>query len=965
MALNVWTKPSGYNFGSEPGLNQSVNSGNFVAGERYVIQTVGTTDFTKVGAAYNTVGLVFRATNSGSEAGPVNTSSGSPVPTPGSGVASKLAFNERNPVNLLLPVTNDAGVAYSKITGDLPPGLRLEGKTIVGSPYEVPRITDFTFVIRASKTTNNITEVADRTFTITIEGEDKPTFVTPEGLLNIGDPGELFVIDSTYVDYQLSAVDTDTSTGQRLSYFIADNEGALPPGLILTDDGRIVGFVQPVLSIKPTDGDGSYDNSYYDAVAFDFAFVPTNGYDSYIYDSIFFDFSLPSSKPKKLNRTYEFIVTVSDGDSFQKRKFKIFVVGDDFFRADNTTWLDGNSMFTADVTYIRSPIWLTPSYLGLYRANNYITLILDTYDKENVIYSLEQINADVRAETRKISSTDNVVGGYTLTTTLTTSAPQINQKLTFNGRVTGTNQVNTITNVTSLGNGEYRLTLYLPLDVTIPDGVSFLMGDLSQLPPGMEFDENNSEVFGQVPYQPAITKTYKFTVTATRISDKGEKASTPKIFTVDLLGEVDSVLSWNTPSDLGAVNANFISTLSVNASSTVPGATLLYTVTSGSLPPGLSLDLDGEIVGKVNQYGTSTTSGLTTFSEYSGSGMNQGTVTFSNVTFDGGTTSLDRVYEFTVQARDQYGFSAIGRTFKIAIDTPNQKVFSNIKVKPFLKTSQRDLWRAFINNTSIFTPSSIYRPNDINFGIQTDLSMLVYAGIETRDAASYISAMGLNHKRKRFQFNNIKKATAYLPGTQTAVYEIVYVEMLDPLEANGKHLANKLTNLSKQPNKITVDNSNIIWSRNVNDLGINAPNSIRPEPIMNVNSTGYEVSNPNVNEYFPSSISIWRERLKDWVDKDSNGNAVSFATERNYLPLWMRSIQPGTKEELDFQLAVPLCYCKVGTADDIILNIKNYVETTGFSFNKLDYTTDRYIIDSVEGQTQDKYLVFRNDRITI
>ena len=85
------------------------------------------------------------------------------------------------------------------------------------------------------------------------------------------------------------------------------------------------------------------------------------------------------------------------------------------------------------------------------------------------------------------------------------------------------------------------------------------------------------------------------------------------------------------------------------------------------------------------------------------------------------------------------------------------------------------------------------------------------------------------------------------------------------------------------------------------------------------------------------------------------------STERNYLPLWMRSIQPGGKQELDFQLALPICYCKIGGADDIILNIK-YSE---FDFKTLEYTIDRYLIDSIEDYTRDKYLVFRNDRITI
>lgn len=1060
MALNIWTKPSGYNLGSEIGTNVSVASGAFIPGLKYVIHSVGTTDFTKIGSTFNSAGIIFTATNSGAGAGPdtVSPVTGLLNPSPGSGIASRIAFTERVVQTINLPVTNDAGVTYSIISGKLPPGMRILGNTITGSPYEVARVTDFTFCVRASKNG----EISDRTFTITIEGEDAPEFVTPAGFLNLGDANELFVMDSTYVDYQIVATDADTSAGQRLSYFIARNEGSLPPGLVLTTDGRIVGFIQPTLSITPTDGNGEYDDSTYDNVAYDFAFLPTNGYDSYTYDNVFFDFALTANKPKKLNRTYEFVVTITDGDVLpsttvtttylnndinnpvytttyvSKRKFKIFVVGDDYFRADNTTWLSGNPLFNADVTYLRPPTWLTSSYLGLRRANNYITLILDTYESDNIIYNLEQINANCKATTLKIAVNDNIQGSTTLTTTLTTVVPTVGHFLTFSGLVQEAFRINRVDNVVSLGNNRYRLTLYYPLEVAIPNGIEFLIGTKSELPPGMQFDENNGEVHGLVPYQPAITKTYTFTVTATKLSGKinqtefvclpanqgvkiseirinkadypevsaalqnismlavdsflidpvyissidytnltdviiylstniiltadskiriqyvesaGERANTPKIFTIDILGEVDSAISWETPSNLGSINANFISTLSLQAVSTIPNATILYTITSGSLPPGLSLDLDGEIVGKVSQYGIPAEGdlGLTTFDFDTGS-----------TTFDGGTTSTDRVYDFTVLAKDQYGYSAISRTFSVRIETPNQLVYSNIRVKPFLKTAQRSLWKDFINNTDVFTPSSIYRPSDVNFGVQSDLSMLIFAGIETKEAATYISAMGLNHKRKRFQFGSLQTAVAAIPGTNNQVYEIIYVEMLDPLEPDGKRLSNKLVNFVKQPNTITVDKSNIIWSNVTLDMEIDAPTSIRPDPILTVDSTGYEVSNPNVTEYFPNSISNWRDRLKNW-----SSSGQSFSTERNYLPLWMRSIQPGTKQEINFKLAVPLCYCKVGAANDVLLNIRNYIKTTGFSFNQLDYTADRYIIDAVEGLTADKYLVFRNDRITI
>jgi len=1089
MALNVWTKPSGWNFGYPAGSNTSVNSGSFIPNLQYVIQSVGTTDFTKIGAPVNTVGTVFTATNNGGEAGPIvtNPSTGLQSPSPGTGVASRVAFSERRSLTLNLPIENFTGVTFTKISGEFPPGLRLEGTTIVGSAFEVPRVTDFTFVIRASKEG----QISDRTFTITIEGADEPEFDTPAGLLELGDPGELFVMDSTFVDYQIEAYDSDTGAGQRLSYFISRGDGELPPGLTLTQDGRLVGFIQPTLSIKPEDGDGTFDDGTYDVVAYDFAFRPTNGFDSYVYDGVFFDYSLASGRPKKLNRTYQFTVTVTDGDSYKKRTFNIFVVGDDYFRADNTTWLNADPLFTSDVTYMRAPTWLTPSYLGLKRANNYITLILDTYETENIIYELEQVNANSKATTKRrfsivnsepVYESANIIGSQFLTTTLTTVKPTVGHFLTFSGKVPEAFRINRVDAVEDLGNGAYKLTLYYPLEVDVPDDVEFLIGTVSELPPGMAFDENNAEVHGLVPYQPAITRTYTFTVTATKLSGKinsaeyvvvptnqgirineivvnkidyplissvlnevssftidnvsydssnitsvdysnpsqvtinlltniiinsntkvsfkyilsaGERSSSPKIFTVDILGEVDSALTWNTPSDLGTINANFISTLSVRATSSIPGATILYNLISGRLPPGLTLDLDGEIIGKVNQYSTEDQSGLTGFvdtvyldlltggdayeDEYSSnndidggdaygsgdsvSGGNSFT-TYATITqpseFDGGTTSFDRDYVFTIEARDQFGYSAITRTFRINVETPDQLVYSNIRVKPLLKLEQRSLWSSFIDNTDVFTPGSIYRPNDPNFGVQKDLSMVVFAGVETKEAAAYISAIGLNHKRKRFNFNQIKKATAYVPGTQTAIYEVIYVEMADPLEPKGKRLPNKLNRHKAQPNPITIDTSNSIWSRKINDLTADFPEARRPENIITADGTGYKSSDSNYQEYFPNSVSNWRDRIKNWSSDGEN-----FAVERNYLPLWMRSIQPGTKTELDFQLAVPLCYCKVGTADNLLLNIKNYFSTTGFSFNQLDYTVDRYIIDSIEGQTQDKYLVFRNDRITV
>jgi hypothetical protein len=76
----------------------------------------------------------------------------------------------------------------------------------------------------------------------------------------------------------------------------------------------------------------------------------------------------------------------------------------------------------------------------------------------------------------------------------------------------------------------------------------------------------------------------------------------------------------------------------------------------------------------------------------------------------------------------------------------------------------------------------------------------------------------------------------------------------------------------------------------------------------------------------------------------------------DYMPLWMRSVQPDSRTQLGFTLAVPLCFCKVGTADNILLNIKY----SNFDFKLIDYTVDRVIINKIIGDNTDKYIAFNN-----
>jgi hypothetical protein len=1163
-------------------------------------------------------------------------------------------INERQTVNIPLPVLFTANVTFKVISGKLPPGLRIVNSNIVGTPYEVPRTTDFKFVIRASNTDG----ISDRTFYFTVEGADEPNWVTPTGPLPVGSNDAYYILDSSYIDFQLIVSDTDTATGQKLHFFIASDEGELPPGLVLTTEGRITGFVQPLLAVPLAAGSGSYDEGLYDQVAYDFGYRPSNGYDTYVFDLTVFDFSVPTGRPRKLNRNYEFLVTVTDGDTIAKRKFRIFVVGDDFFRADNIVEQAGTGVYTADITYVRAPIFTTPNYLGLRRANNYQTFMIETYDGFTdlgpITYQLSDVNSLISGICIRELPTDNIVGSLFIRLERSSDVPQVGYKISFNGEFDGaTGAIYEIIDVDVLGGDIYRLTLDTGLEMTIPNSTGIYMGTMSELPPRMEFDFTTGEVFGVVPYQPAITQTYQFTIKAYRFGQGSEKAVSRRVFTVDILGEVESVMSWISPTDLGTIDSGYVSTLAIKAASTLSTSAILYTLESGRLPLGLTLNLDGEVTGKVNQlsslfryksywksstsynprdivkinnirgiksvtrrkniasvvtsvdhdfltgdlveivsddlgfnyynavevdispiqlesftsitgsgpyritfaiptqkiaplapvvtlisgtaistapavynnvsassstglgtgarfrvekgnngilgtptyvgvttislldpgtgylpgdritisgadlggtngthdltfttstglefyyringnsntnfngrfFATSSTSssitlnfeedpgtwGSGTISVTTGPGTYEGQtliipvnyfnypnkgkslsmkvasgttynapiyykantahtsgLTFNAVywdlyrfpeedlslttfdqgslTIDGNETSLDRKYTFTVHARDQLGYSAVTKTFTLTVNTPNDTYYSNISTRPFLKLEQRDMFKEFINDPSVFNPSLIYRPTDTYFGIQRDLRMLVFAGIETKSAAEYVSAMGRNHRTKRFKFGEVKKAVAKTPGTNDVIYEVIYLEMLDPLEKDGKHLPLSLK-LNSSNVQIKVDQTGEFYKGPFDTVN---PYWKRPIPLYaTIDRNDIFAGDSGSRIKLPSSISLWRYRIKNMTNTQS---------ERNYLPLWMRSIQPEQTQEINFVPAVPLCYCKPGGADEIILNIKNYIKNNPFNFNLLDYTVDRYIIDSVEGEYTDKYLVFRNDRTTI
>jgi len=243
-------------------------------------------------------------------------------------------------------------VYYQVIAGELPAGVQVAANgLIVGIPKAIasvqgvplPVASDITsrFAVRAYTTQvisgmTVINRLADRTFSITVTGQDAPEFVTPSGTIAT-------VFDGTLItDLQVEYTDSDATdiTIVRLA------AGTLPPGTSISLSGLITGFVVPQAPNTATAG-FSRDGQGFAEYPFDF---PT----------------------QSNNTVYEFVLELTDGKASALRTFNIQVLSRDSLTADSTDITADNTFVTADGTPVRVPVLLTlPGSIGIVRSDNY------------------------------------------------------------------------------------------------------------------------------------------------------------------------------------------------------------------------------------------------------------------------------------------------------------------------------------------------------------------------------------------------------------------------------------------------------------------------------------------------------------------------------------------------------------------------------------------------------------------
>ena len=384
----------------------------------------------------------------------------------------------------------------------------------------------------------------------------------------------------------------------------------------------------------------------------------------------------------------------------------------------------------------------------------------------------------------------------------------------------------------------------------------------NELPPKYDLDINSGALYADLPYLPFYSRSYYFTIRIDKFDViHAQTEFVNQKFKLTIKGQVDNDIYWVSNENVGTINTGYLSELYVKAAHRNSYLTVKYTLIDGELPAGLTLQLDGSIVGRP---------------EYE---------------------SILGRYNFTVRATDLYQ-QTIERDFYLTLDEYDGDLYTQLYVRPFLKNTSRYNYSVFISDPQIFPRDLIYRPDDVNFGVQQNIKMYIEYGLQQVTLNDYVEAMKNCFYRKKLLFGNINTTSAE-DDYGVPIYDVVYVEIVDPLE----------------------------------------------------NSIGEFVGDTTENDIkvYPNSIANMRRSLELI---EINNEIVK--TDEYQLPKWMRTPMADTGLPLGYTLAVTLCYATPGNGSKIVKNI----EKSKFNFNTLDFEIDRLIVVNNLTMSGERYLIF-------
>lgn len=804
-----------------------------------------------------------------------------------------------------LPATT---VNYQIISGNLPEGLNMTTNGLIyGTPSIVSLDDASTFVVRA---TDDLNEIRDRTFQLTITGVSKPQFTTPAGTI-------LSTLDSVWIELPIQYSNPISTNPVSIRVI----QGELPPGLEINEAGLIRGYPEPPIT------------------TLNLGLVITNATATTFGTNVI---TCLSTTGFQKNRTITFSGTVFGGVVAGQTYYVKEVISATEFTISNVQ--DGPVVNLSNASGFMDVILPNVSVDDATIRQYSFTLELESpLGNDLEIYYITVVNqnlSDALGGPGKGPNTRNPTILNTRPLTYNIDADTINYGYYVLPPVGSTPiEGQTYPPSDNAYIGQVLSDNFFSFHVL---GYDFDGNELvyyySDLPSWLTGDSSTGWIYGDPSVDLNTLSEFSFSVFVGKkdIDLSSPFAASPTFFFTFRVGNnIDGDIVWVTDSDLGSIYNSTISLKSVEAISDVP---LLYRLAEGSgpLPNNLTLLDNGEITGMVAYQP-------------------------SDIYLDQGDT---QTFTFTVEAyAPNQPVVKSQKTFTLDVIQQYDVPADNLYIKCTPSISNRYLLASLLDNQEIIPESYLFRPNDIYFGKAQSVIYQHAFGIDASNLDEYVEAVRKNHYWRNITLGEIKTAIARDENNEI-VYEVVYSEIIDNLvNPRGESVSLEVVwprtiNLNRGPwyTSSTDIFASYIYEYDVplisqtNQLSIDTQNNI-PIIIEQGSATFYTSLDPGeVRDLYPNSLPNMRNRVE--IELGYNPNF-------RLLPLWMTS-QQLDGNTLGFIPAWVICYTKPGFASIV----KNNIETkwkdvlgNNLYLNQINFRLDRFTVDKSLTYDFDKNIV--------
>ena len=460
------------------------------------------------------------------------------------------------------PVSPATTITYTLLSGTLPPGTSITSSGVIsGTPTLVTVDTTTTFTIRA---TDNLSNIRDRTFSMTVSGSAIPEFTTPAGSV-------LNTLDSVWIELPIEYSNPDSTN----EVVVELQEGILPPGLEINSAGIIRGYANPpTVNVTLTE-------------------VETN---ATITDGTSYLITCTSTTQFTVGRPVVFTSTVFGGIEEGETYYIKTVNSSTTFTITSTQ--NGN-IFPLTSGSGSMTVTLPAISFGqpTIRTYSFILRLSSSLGGDTTTYSITVVNQNTPVSQGGPGYTINsripaILNTRPRTFTITDNDPYSGYYILPPVSPTVNAFIGTIRS------GEYFTFKIIGYDF---DGSS-LSYDYVNLPVELTGDTETGWITGTPTLNSTGLSTFNFAVNVYK-TDSISIVTTNFNFSYNLSNEITDTIVWTTPSDLGSIFNSTVSTLNIFA---VADTELSYRITSGALPPNLLLLDNGEITGIVADQPTDT-----------------------------------------------------------------------------------------------------------------------------------------------------------------------------------------------------------------------------------------------------------------------------------------------------------------------------------------------------------------------